>query len=123
MKYPALVLTVIALALVACAAPGQPPNAGNALVGITITMGGDAAIAAGVNRLNAAYVAGKVSTAQFNALYALAVQAKKDVGNLGAAIAANQPVTQAQVDTAVAEFLVPLIQFVPTELPPPATRP
>jgi hypothetical protein len=128
MKYPiltvVLVIVLMALALAGCAAPGQPPNAGNTLVGLSVTLGGDAAIAAGVNRLNAAYTAGKVTATQYKALYAMAVKAQADVSALGNAIAQNQPVTQAQVDAAIAEFLIPLVQFVPS-MPPPvaATQP
>jgi hypothetical protein len=91
------------------------------LVGVGVIFGGDALIAQGNARLAAAYQQGKLTTAQYNALYALEVQTQTDVTNLGTAIMNNQPVTQAQYDAALAGFLVPLAQLVPTTLPAPVT--
>ena len=116
------IFALVLASLAACAGPGQPPNAGNTIVGIGVTVAGDAAIAAGVQRLNTAYQQGKINVTQYNAMYGMAVKAENDINALGAAIAANQTVTQAQVDTAVAEFIVPLVQLIPTAIPAPVTQ-
>ena len=122
-RFTLVLVSLLALAIAGCAAPGQPPNAGNTLVGVGVVFGGDVLIAQGNGRLASAYQQGKITTAQYNALYALEVRAQADVTNLGTAIMNNQPVTQAQYDAALAEFLVPLAQLVPTTLPPPVTQP
>jgi len=115
------VALVACLAIAGCASPGQPPNAGNTLVGVGVVFGGDVLIAQGNARLLAAYQQGKITATQYAALYALEVQAQAAINGLGASISSNTPPTQAQYDAALAGFLVPLAQLVPTQLPPPVT--
>lgn len=108
----------IVIGMMGCAQPGQPPNLGNAIVGTVEIIGGEALIDAGNNRLQTAFMQGKISQTEYDTLYKLETTALADVQALGTATANNTPITQAQIDTAVASFLAPLNQLVPVTLPP-----
>ena len=123
MKLPLILALVATLALAACAQPGQPPNAGNLIIGTSEIIAGDLLIEQANAKLASAYQQGKITTAQYQALYAEEQAAITAIGNLGLATQQNQPVTQGQINAAVATFLVPLAQLVPTTLPAPVTQP
>lgn len=121
MKISLILALVACVALAACSQPGQPANAGNLIVGTTEIIAGDLLIEQANAKLASAYQSGKITTAQYQALYAEEQAAITAINNLGLATQQNQPVTQAQINAAVDTFIVPLAQLVPTTLPAPVT--
>ncbi len=120
MKYPMLVLTVIVLLAVAlggCAAPGQPPNFWNFIVGEGDIVGGNISMNLAQKQLNDAYNSHQISADQYRAMSDLALKARTDLVNLGHARLLNQTVTQAQVDAAVQEFTGPLSDLLASLIP------
>lgn len=130
------IATVIALAtlcfvMFGCAAPGQPPNLGNALVGFGTLVGDNVAVDAERAKLDKAYMAGKISYADYLALNTELQTVADAFAGLSNKITLNQPVTQAEVDTVVTTLLVPLQAKIgkyigsPTLPPPlpPTTKP
>ncbi len=118
------VLSVLVLALAACAGKGMPPNIFNKLVGDGLVIGERVLIVDANQRLAAAYTAGKIDRATYDAAYASEGAAQTALDALGARIRANQPVTQDEFDTAVANVIQPyltLVDRLAPALPPPVT--